>query len=155
MAGTMPWYLQAEVWNVALALVATLLSIYAIVEGKRTARRSGFIELHGAWDGVNELNAEHLIGPDVAAATRALSVTAIAWNHGLIDKRILHQSYWADYQQLYGVLAASNEDVPGYRRAGREFLNEGMRNAYREMESWERAHSAARRRLPRKPLDGG
>jgi hypothetical protein len=59
----MAWYLKPEIWNVALAAVAIALSLYAIVEGKRSSRRSGVIELHGAWSEINELNPNSLSGP--------------------------------------------------------------------------------------------
>lgn len=145
------WYSQPDVWNVALAAVAVALSVYALVEGKRTSKRTGVIELHGAWIGVNELNPTQLIGPDVAAAAQALNVTAAVWNHDVIDKALLYQSYWTDYRNLFDVLASSTDLVPGYPRAGRDFLNPGMRKAYREMQRWEGRESGRRRRFRRRP----
>jgi hypothetical protein len=69
------------------------------------------------------------------------------WNHNVIDKSILHQSYWSDYKDLYEVLAACTEVVPGYRRAGKEFLNASMRKAYRNMDRWERTHASSRQQF--------
>jgi hypothetical protein len=132
-----PAYQSLEFWTLVVAAVALAASIYAIVVSKRTARRTGVIELHRAWADVNELEPSNLIGPDVRTAVNALDLTASLWNHDVIDKNILFQSYWQSFKDTFEILSNTDRVVPGYRRTARECLTPSIRKAYQDMQKWE------------------
>lgn len=58
-------------------------------------------ELHKAWEGVNEIDCERYVGPDVTNAVRAMTITASSWLNGLVDKNIIIQNHWEDFELLY------------------------------------------------------
>lgn len=57
----------------------------ATATSKDIARRQGVIELHMAWQGVNNIDVSNLIGPDVINAANAISLTATLWNHDVVE----------------------------------------------------------------------
>lgn len=123
------------------ALVSTVVSIVALYKTGKTEgrslemfRRQGVIDLHMAWAGVNSLNATALIGPDVQRAANALSLTASLWNHDIVDKVILYQSYWEAFRDLHDFLKTNaNLQVPGYAKTCRDFLSPEVEKVYEEM----------------------
>lgn len=83
------------------ALWSLILSKRALIEAglsramnKDMFKRQGVIDLHMAWQSVNEIDPANLVGPDVCIAANALSLTATLWNHGVVERIILFQSYW-------------------------------------------------------------
>jgi len=125
-----------ETWSFVVSTVALACSGYAIVVSKNVARRTGVIDLHNAWNGVNDLDPTQMIGPDVRSAVNALELTATVWNHDVIEKNIVFQSYWEDFKRLYDVLLQCHTAIPGYRKTGNEFLTPNIRKAYHQMEQW-------------------
>ncbi|MCS4100686.1 hypothetical protein [Salinibacter ruber] len=125
------------------AVLSTLISLAAVfVSGKSLSRntemfqRQGVIDLHMAWQGVNELdleNEEDVVTPDVVKAVNALDLTASLWNHDVIDRSILYQSYWSTYQDLYDSLYSSETLIPGLDRRARDLITSEMTRAYEEM----------------------
>lgn len=126
------------------AVLSTLISLAALfVSGRSWSRnteifqRQGVIDLHMAWQGVNELKLEEgsIITPDVVKAVNALDLTASLWNHDIIDKAILYQSYWATYRDLYDTLYNSTTLVPGINRRARDLVTTEMTRAYEQMKN--------------------
>lgn len=79
----------------AVSIVAVFLSGRANNTNKNMFRRQGVIDLHMAWLDIKEIDNKCLIGPDIIKAVNALSLTASLWNHDVIEKSILYQTYWA------------------------------------------------------------
>ena len=52
-----------------------------------------------SWNNVNDIDVKNLIGPDIVKAVNALSLTASLWNHDVIEKTILYQTYWGSYKE--------------------------------------------------------
>lgn len=126
-----------------IAFAALVTSIFALVVAGRAnninisvAKRQGVIDLHFAWRDVNELDVNALIGPDVARAVRALDLTSSLWNHDVIERLILYQSYWASYQHLYETLKVCQSNVPGYDRKACQFITPEIDRAYDGMKSY-------------------
>lgn len=125
------------------AVLSTVISLAAVfISGKSLSRntemfqRQGVIDLHMAWQGVNEIDLEdeeEVITPDVVKAVNALDLTASLWNHDVIDKSILYQSYWPTYRELYDSLYSSDTLVPGINRRARDLITSEMTRAYEEM----------------------
>ncbi len=99
-------------------------------------KRQGIIDLHMAWRGVNELDTDNLIAPDVNNAANALTLTASLWKHDVIEKIILYQSYWFDYKRLYEVMKGCHKIVPGYSKKCSEFILPEMDKAFEQMKSF-------------------
>ena len=88
-----------------------------------------------AWQGIKEIDNKNLIGPDVVKAVNALSLTASLWNHDVIEKSILYQTYWTSYKDLYDTLININELVPGHKKTCRSLMTNEITKAYEGMKN--------------------
>lgn len=109
----------------------------ATATSKDIARRQGVIDLHMAWQGVNNIDTANLIGPDVINAANAISLTATLWNHDVVEKAILFQSYWTPFKDFYDSLYSCNQLVPGHRKTCRDLITSDITRAYQEMKAME------------------
>jgi len=102
---------------------------------KEMFRRQNVIDLHLAWRGVNEINPNEIITPDVILAVNALDLTASIWNHDIVKKDIILQSYWRSYSELYETIYNCNELMPGLKKTCRELIRESpaISTAYESM----------------------
>ena len=119
----------------SVSLIAVFLSGRANITNKKMFRRQGVIDLHMAWQGIKEIDNKNLIGPDVVKAVNALSLTASLWNHDVIEKSILYQTYWTSYKDLYDTLININELVPGHKKTCRSLMTNEITKAYEGMKN--------------------
>jgi hypothetical protein len=110
-------------------------------------KRAGVIDLHNAWANVNDVDPSKLITPDVVKAVNALNLTSALWLHDIIEREILHQSYWEAFKNLYDRMDRSTAVPPGIRKSLNELLSPPIRRAYQEMEQWEQQKRATSTRL--------
>lgn len=124
-----------------IALVISIVSVYmaghASNINKKMFKRQGIIDLFMAWQGVSNIDGENLIGPDVVKAANALGLTATLWNHDVIEKIVLYQSYWEPYRNLYDSLYNINNIVPGHNKTCKDMLSSDMTKAYEDMKKME------------------
>ena len=118
-----------------VSLIAVFLSGKANNTNKNMFRRQGVIDLHMAWQDIPEIDKENLIGPDIVKAVNALSLTASLWNHDVIEKSILYQTYQTSYKDLYDTLININELVPGHKKTCRSLMTNEITKAYEGMEN--------------------
>lgn len=118
-----------------VSLVAVFLSGRANNTNKNMFRRQGVIDLHMAWQGISEIDRENLIEPDIVKAVNALSLTASLWNHDVIEKSILYQTYWTSYRDIYDTLININELVPGHKKTCRSLMTNEITKAYEGMKN--------------------
>ena len=130
--------------TLGISLIGTIISLVAIVMSSKAKnlnikmfKRQGIIDLHMAWHGVNEINKNKIIGPDVIKAVSALSLTASLWNHDVIEKLILYQSYWDAYKTLYEQLYNLDELVPGKKMTCKSLITSEIVKTYKDMESFD------------------
>ena len=96
-------------------------------------------ELHSSWDGINEIDCEELIGPDVTNAVRALTITATAWIDGLVEKKIIVQNHFDDYELVFNVMKDCDMVVPGFEKRGvkcPDLLSDDIRDCYNRMKQF-------------------
>ena len=118
-----------------LVFLALVCCVYAYMKKPTAGNSSGqAIDLDARWTGVNELDCNNLIGPDVLSAVRAMGITASCWLNGTVDKKTIIDNHFDDYKSLFDVLNSCTKPVPGYKgkKCG-EFLTGQMRKAYIEM----------------------
>ena len=130
-----------EILSSTIAGIAIIISLIAVfVAGKanninkNVFKRQGVIDLHMSWNNVNDIDVKNLIGPDIVKAVNALSLTASLWNHDVIEKTILYQTYWGSYKEIYEKLNMITELVPGLNKTGRSLLTAEITKAYKGME---------------------
>lgn len=128
---------QYELLSIAIAGLGMIISISSIFiagkalnTNKRMFRRQGVIDLHMAWDGVNEIDPNSLITPDIVKAVNALTLTASLWNHDVIEKDILYQSCWEPFRDLYDTLNNCKKRVPGMDRRCNDLMTKEISRAY-------------------------
>jgi len=102
---------------------------------KNMFKRQGVIDLHMAWQNVNDINPDDLVGPDIVKAVNALSLTATLWNHDVIEKSILYQTYWSPYRDLYDKLINLDKLVPGHKKTCRSLITNEIQTAYEGMKN--------------------
>ena len=131
-----------EIVTVILAVVSLLISLIAVYlsgkannTNKNMFRRQGVIDLHMAWQDISEVDKNNLIAPDIVRAVNALSLTASLWNHDVIEKSILYQTYWNSYRDLYDTLININELVPGHKKTCRSLMTNEITKAYEGMKN--------------------
>lgn len=129
-----------ETLSVILAAIAAAISLIAVfVAGRANSlnknmfRRQGVIDLHMAWQGINHIDRNNLIAPDIVRSVNALALTASLWNHDVIDKNILYQTYWTPYKELYEEIYSIDELVPGHKRTCRSLITTEIQKAYEGM----------------------
>jgi hypothetical protein len=121
----------------AISIVSLLVAIRSNVLNKKMFRRDKVIDLHTAWDGVNGIDRDNLVGPDVIKGANALALTASIWLHDIMEKAILHQTYWEPYKNLFDEMDALTALIPGTRRTGKSMLTSEIRRTYKEMEAFD------------------
>jgi hypothetical protein len=131
-----------ELLSVILAGLSLLISLgaiymagYANNTNKNMFKRQGVIDLHMAWQGVNEIDKNKLIGPDIIKGVNALSLTASLWNHDVIEKSILYQTYWDSFKTLYEQIYAIEDLVPGQKRTCKSLLTNEISKAFEDMKN--------------------
>ncbi len=131
-----------ETYSIVIAGFSLLISIGAFfIAGRANSlnknmfKRQGVIDLHMAWANINEIDKNNLIGPDIIRAVNAISLTASLWNHDVIEKSILYQTYWNSYKDLYDTLVSINELVPGHKRTCRSLITNEITKAYEGMKN--------------------
>ena len=133
-----------EIFSVTLAGISLLISIIAVflsgrasIQNKNMFKRQGVIDLHMAWQGVNEIDKNNLIGPDIIKAGNALALTSALWNHDVIEKSILYQTYWEPFRTLYDQLNGIEDLIPGHKKTCKSILTIEIRKAYDGMNKFD------------------
>lgn len=120
--------------SMIISLIAAYFAGRANSINKNIFKRQGVIDLHMAWQGINDIDPANLIGPDVVKAVNALSLTASLWNHDVIEKSILYQTYWGSYKDLYDKLYNLDVLVPGLKKTCKSLMTAEIKKAYRGMD---------------------
>ena len=126
-----------------VAFVSLIVSvIYVWLSGsasnlnKRMFKRQGIIDLFMAWRGTNSIDPKNLVISDVVNGVNALDLTASLWNHDVIEKNVLYQSYWRPYKDFYYSIRYSETLVPGLNKKLRELVTPEIEIAYDQMKNY-------------------
>ncbi len=129
-----------ETLSVVLAAIAAIISIVAVFLAgranslnKNMFRRQGVIDLHMAWQGINHVDKNNLIAADIVRSVHALALTASLWNHDIIEKNILYQTYWTPYKELYEEIYSIDALIPGHKRTCKSLITTEIQKAYEGM----------------------
>ena len=123
--------------SAAEAKTANDLASNANLLAERIAKRAGVIELHQAWHGVNRFDPDRPVYPDAINAANALDLTASLWNHDVLEREILFQSYWKWFREFYRVLSKCELVIPRDGRRICDMLSPAVTLAYKQMEDME------------------
>jgi len=113
--------------------VAAYIAYQSNQSNKEIAKRQNIIDLHAQWSSVNDIDLNKIVIPDVVRAVNALSLTASLWNHDVIVKSVIYQSYWEPYRTLYDKLYGCNQEIEGLNRTGRSMMTTDISKAYHSM----------------------
>jgi hypothetical protein len=124
--------------SAAEAKTANGLAATANLLTEQIAKRAGVIELHQAWRGVNRFdpNTTKPIFPDAINAANALDLTSSLWNHDVLEKVILFQSYWKPFKDFYRVLSKCEIVMPDGRRVC-DMISPTVTLTFKQMEEME------------------
>lgn len=109
----------------------------AVTTSVEIFKRQGVIDLFESWEDLRDINPLKPITPDVVRAVRALELTASLWNHDIVKKEIIHQSFWGDFKHIYDTVNQIAGQVPELRSTGPELLTRRIRRAYKEMDDFD------------------
>lgn len=96
-------------------------------------------ELHNSWDGINEIDCEELIGPDVTNAIRALTITSTAWLDGLVEKKVIIQNHFDDFDLVFNAMNGCEKVIPGFEKRSvkcPDLLSDEIRDSYKQMKQY-------------------
>jgi hypothetical protein len=127
----------AAILAAVIALLALRNSNHANAIAERIAKRAGVIELHQAWQNVNRFDPKNPLFSDAIRAVNALELTASLWNHDVLEKEILFQSYWKWFKEFYNVLSACQLIIPKDGRRVCDMIAPSVSLTYRQMEDRE------------------
>jgi hypothetical protein len=123
--------------SLALMVVTFLIS----KKPHKQANPDHVFELHKSWEGINEIDCNQLIGPDVTNAARAMTITASSWLNELVSKEIIYENHFKDYELLYNEMLSCQKVVPGFEKRGLkcgDFVSNEIKKTYLEMKSYEK-----------------
>ena len=150
IAALIPGFLEIELqtWLKAGGALAVFAIVYfkspANLVKQGTANNSEGQEaslhrLEQAWKGVNYINCDSLVGPDVNKAGNALQMTAMYWKNNYLDKKVIVDQYGGPFCELYEQLNGCNKQVPGYNnpvKHCKDFLSNIVRETYNEVKDY-------------------
>lgn len=128
-------------WLTFGALVLMVFSFILSKRHKNPTNPDHVFELHKSWEGVNEIDCDQLIGPDVTNAARAMTITSSSWINGLVNKKIIFENHFEDFETLYNVMNSCEKIVPGFKKKGltcRDFVSAEMKQTYQEMKAYKK-----------------
>ncbi len=124
---------------VAYAILATLVYAYLVIRNRPGSKNAELaFRLDDAWKGVNEVDCDRLIGPDVTNAINAMQITASSWLHNLVDRDIIVENHFEGFESLYNELNRCDRVVPGFEKAKRkcpDFISFEMKRAFEQMKA--------------------
>ena len=124
----------ASFWNSQKALEsARKTTERSLTLDREISRRQQVLLLYDVWKPVRGIDCNNLIGPHVVTAVNALTLTATAWNHDIIDRTILIQTYWPSFEQVFEQLWQCAETAPGQKRACQDLLSRQVQIANSQM----------------------
>ena len=141
MSGTQTFAIMIIFLCLVFLSLITLAVVYVRKEkgGQAVSGPQQAFELHESWEGVNEIDCDNLIGPDVVRAARAMTMTASSWLNKLVDKKIIIENHFGDFETLYKELMSCDKVVPGFEKKKttcKQFVSSEMKTAYQEMKRY-------------------
>ena len=100
---------------------------------RNIARRQGLIELHMVWQNIAKIDPNNPIFPDVINAATALQTTATLWFSGVLDTKIIRNSYGQDFKELYESISQCQQVIPKDGRKCSELITSEIVRAYDDM----------------------
>ena len=124
----------------AIALLSLTVSIISVFIAGRASRmnerifkRQKVIDLYNVWLDIKQVDSAAPIAVDVVRAVNALGLTAALWNHDIIEREILFQSYWPGYKALYDSLADCSVVIPQVNKMVKDCITNEIKRAYNEI----------------------
>lgn len=115
--------------------VAANIAVQSNKTNKEIAKRQGVIDLHVQWSQVSDIDMSDPVVPDIHGAINALNLTASLWNHDVMLKPIILQSYWDSYRDLYDKFYSHNELIEPLKRTGKSMITNDITKAYNDMKN--------------------
>jgi len=113
------------------------------VRNLEISKRQGLIYLYQLWFNVKDIDPSNLIVADLYRGVKALEVTASFWNHDLLDKEILHQSFCEYYKSTFHKIIQIENVIPEINKSGRDLLKKQVIEAYEGMKTLESVSSVS------------
>ena len=117
------------------ALIAGLIA-WLRARGSHESEESALYRLEQAWKGVNYIDCDALVGPDVTNAVNAIQMTATYWRNGFISRSLLIENYGNYFTELFEQLDSCDKQAPGYNKPikrCKDLLNPFVRAAYEQI----------------------
>lgn len=96
-------------------------------------KRQGVIDLFETWHNINRIDPNEIIAQDVINVVSALELTAAFWNHNIVEREIILQTFFDAYVRSYDSLKKITTLIPGLNSTGEALLTDPLERAYTEM----------------------
>lgn len=101
-------------------------------------KRQHVLDLHMAWHGFRRLDPARFDDPnyvvDIVTAGNLLGLTSTLWNHDVVEKAIIEQNYWTEFDNIYQTLASRKTTIPKLGKSGLDFLTDDIQLAHSQMQ---------------------
>lgn len=122
-----------------LAWKANNINSRAIITNVRIAQRQNAVDLSKAWENTDRIlnDGSAPIVPNVVRVVNALSETAAAWNHDIIDKVIIHQLYWHSFKDSYEAMYHNDRLIVELAKRYKDLITPDIQKAYQDMHQFD------------------
>jgi hypothetical protein len=121
------------------------IAVQALKQNEQVFKRQHVLDLHMAWHGFRRLDPARFDDPayivDIVNAANLLGLTATLWNHDVVEKAIIEQQYWTEFDNAYQALASRTTTIQKVGKSGRDFLTDDIQLAHEKMQQF---HEQAR-----------
>lgn len=100
-------------------------------------KRQGVFELHKAWNELEPIETSNPNAQKVAKAVNILDLTASLWNHDIIEKEIIYQSFWNSFKPVYDTVNSISKPIENWGKTGPELLSSDIRAVYADLDKWD------------------
>ncbi len=111
-------------------------------------KRQHVMDLHMAWHGFRRLDPSRFDDPDyvveIVTAGNLLGLTSTLWNHDVVEKSIIEQNYWTEFDAIFQALAGRTTTIPKIGKSGDDFLTDDIHLAHKQMKDLHEKNRLAR-----------
>ncbi len=126
--------------GVIIGFLGIIFSFVALAiarkERKKTSGLKSIIEIENTWKEVNHIDCKNLSGPQFRKAFNAIEKVSMLWHEKVIERRLIYEYCWDNFQVLYLEIEGCSNTPPGYDKPCNAFINEKLKSAFSDMKGY-------------------
>lgn len=123
-------YYLSFIVNILLFIV----NVYLAKTTKESSQKQHIISLYNVWSKVRDFNEESN-NDDIIIALNALQLTATIWNHNVVKRAVIFESYFGTFLYFYNKFSSGKYTYSDGSKIAND-INEDVVKAYKSMIQW-------------------